>query len=134
MHNTKGIIEPILLNGAPVTGGWQMYRLPFDQAPDPGRYRAGSSPAGQPTIYSGTFEVQQPGDVFLDMRGWGKGIVFVNGHNLGRYWRIGPQQTLYLPGCWLRPGRNEVLVLEQLNDTPQTSLKSTSQPILDELK
>jgi beta-galactosidase len=67
------------------------------------------------------------------MRSWGKGIVFVNGHNLGRYWRIGPQQTLYLPGCWLRQGHNEVLVLEQLNDTPQTSLKSTDKPLLDEL-
>lgn len=134
VHNTKGIIEPVLLDGVPVTGSWEMYRLPFDQALALGRYRAGDSPAGQPMLYTGTFAVQQPADVFLDMHGWGKGLVFVNGHNLGRYWRIGPQQTLYLPGCWLRPGQNEVLVLEQLNDAPQKTLKTTDKPVLDEVR
>uniref|UniRef100_A0A8D0L9N0 Beta-galactosidase n=1 Tax=Sphenodon punctatus TaxID=8508 RepID=A0A8D0L9N0_SPHPU len=44
----------------------------------------------------------------LLLQGWEKGVVFVNGQNLGRYWKIGPQETLYLPGTWLRPGDNEV--------------------------
>jgi beta-galactosidase len=47
------------------------------------------------------------------MRSWGKGIVFVNGHHLGRYWSVGPQQTLYLPGCWLNAGENEIVIFEQ---------------------
>ena len=51
---------------------------------------------------AGTFTVSKIGDTFLDMRGWAKGIVFVNGINLGRYWQVGPQQTLYLPGAWLQ--------------------------------
>jgi beta-galactosidase len=53
-------------------------------------------------------------DTFLDMRGWGKGVVLVNGRNVGRYWRIGPQQTLYLPASWMKRGRNEVIVVDLL--------------------
>ncbi|MEJ7662049.1 MAG: hypothetical protein WKG07_21990 [Hymenobacter sp.] len=53
-------------------------------------------------------------DSYLDMRQWGKGVVWINGHNLGRYWGIGPQQTIYVPAEWLRKGQNEVTVLELL--------------------
>jgi len=79
----------------------------MDQAPEITSAKS-EVKAGHPAIYSGTFQVEQPGDVFLDMHGWGKGIVFVNGYNLGRYWKVGPQQTLYLPGCWLLRGNNKV--------------------------
>ena len=65
------------------------------------------------------------GDTFLDMSKWGKGIVFVNGHNLGRYWNIGPQQTLYLPGCWLKKGKNTIAVFEQINDVKQKRIAIT---------
>lgn len=47
----------------------------------------------------------------LCLKGWEKGVVFVNGYNLGRYWNIGPQETLYLPGVWLNEGINQVGVL-----------------------
>ena len=56
--------------------------------------------------------LKKTGDTFLDMETWGKGQVYVNGHALGRFWHIGPQQTLYVPGCWLKKGRNEVIVLD----------------------
>jgi beta-galactosidase len=72
------------------------------------------------------------GDAFLDMRGWGKGIVFVNGHNLGRYWYIGPQQTLYLPGVWLKKGVNEIVVFEQIKDDVG-ALAGIKEPILNQL-
>lgn len=62
--------------------------------------------------YRGFFTLKKTGDTFLNMETWGKGQVYVNGHPLGRYWSIGPQQTLYLPGCWLKKGRNEVIVLD----------------------
>ena len=65
-----------------------------------------------PTVYRGTFRLDSIGDTWLDLRGWGKGVVWVNGHNLGRFWDIGPQRTLYLPGPWLRRGANEVIVLD----------------------
>jgi beta-galactosidase len=77
--------------------------------------------------------LSQLGDAFLDMRGWGKGIVFVNGHNLGRYWQIGPQQTLYLPDVWLKKGRNEIEVFELLKDDVH-SVAGISSPILDQLE
>jgi hypothetical protein len=64
-----------------------------------------------PGFFKGIFEIQsQPQDTYLLMKGWGKGVVFVNGHILGRYWKIGPQQTLYLPAPWLTAGENIVSI------------------------
>ena len=60
----------------------------------------------------GSFTVEKPGDTFLDMSTWGKGMVWVNDRAVGRFWEIGPQQTLFLPGCWLKAGENEVVVLD----------------------
>ncbi|TMS07397.1 Beta-galactosidase-1-like protein 2 [Larimichthys crocea] len=54
-----------------------------------------------------------PKDTFIKLPGWGKGVVFINGKNLGRYWSIGPQQTLYVPGPWLHRGDNQVIVFEE---------------------
>ena len=62
-----------------------------------------------PALYKGTFDINgKPQDTFLHMKDWTKGVVFINGHNLGRYWKIGPQETMYLPSPWLREGTNEV--------------------------
>ncbi len=63
-------------------------------------------PAG-PAFWRATFTVEKPGDTFLDLRSWGKGVVWVNGHCLGRFWNIGPTQTAYVPGRWLKTGANE---------------------------
>ena len=62
--------------------------------------------------YRGYFTLKKVGDTFLNFETWGKGQVYVNGHAMGRFWSIGPQQTLYVPGCWLKKGRNEVIVLD----------------------
>jgi beta-galactosidase len=121
--NTKGIISPVLINDFEITGNWKMYQFPFDRVPDIST-SANKYKPGLPTIYYGAFETQQIGDVFLDLQTWGKGIVFVNGHHLGRYWKVGPQQTLYLPGCWLKKGKNEVIIFEQQNDVQQSVLKT----------
>jgi beta-galactosidase len=67
------------------------------------------------------------------MSGWGKGIVFVNGINLGRYWKVGPQQTLYLPGCFLKKGKNQIIVFEQQNDSRKLELSGVREPVLDKL-
>jgi beta-galactosidase len=77
--------------------------------------------------------LSQVADTYLDMRKWGKGVVWVNGHNLGRYWSIGPQQTIYLPAEWLKKGDNEVVVLE-LEKTGQEELGGLGKPILDVLQ
>lgn len=130
--NRKGIIQPITINGHKITGDWQTYGVPMDVMPVMPKMR---SPyvKGQPTLYFGTFELDKVGDTFLDMEKWGKGIVFVNGVNLGRYWKIGPQQTLYLPGCFLHKGQNTVVVFEQLNDEKKTELVGVETPVLDKL-
>ncbi|XP_063349149.1 beta-galactosidase-1-like protein 2 [Pelmatolapia mariae] len=54
-----------------------------------------------------------PQDTFIKLPGWSKGVVFINGKNLGRYWSTGPQQTLYVPGPWLHRGDNQVIVFEE---------------------
>ena len=69
-------------------------------------------PAGVPAFYRGTLQVDQPADTFLDMEGWTKGVVFLNGFNLGRYWSKGPQRRLYVPGPLLRQGENELVIFE----------------------
>jgi len=129
MDNRKGITESVLL-GDQELKGWEMYQLPFDQVRSLNFKPTATSPA--PAVHRGTFELSDLGDTFLDLRGWGKGIVFVNGHNLGRYWHIGPQQTLYLPGVWLKQGRNEIVVFEQLKDEVH-SLAGIKAPVLGEL-
>ena len=134
VNNTKGIISQVLINDMPVTGGWNMYKLPFEKSPVVNAANAGRAKEGRAAIYSGTFTVTKPGDTFLDMHTWGKGIVFVNGINLGRYWQVGPQQTLYLPGCWLKTGVNNIVVFEQLNDHIQPVIPTVAKPVLTELR
>jgi len=97
-----------------------------------GEAPAGASRKAAPHFLVGSFQVDRIGDTFLDMRGWGKGAVWVNGHALGRYWSIGPQQTLYLPGPWLRRGRNRIVVFEELISCPPT-IRGIAEPILDRL-
>ncbi len=142
IRNNKGIISPVTIAGQPITGLWTTYQLPMSKQPAAGVDGIGKSVAiakaeslkGSPVIYEGTFNLNETGDTFLDMTDWGKGIVFVNGHNLGRYWQVGPQQTLYLPGAWLNKGENKIVVFEQLNDTPQTTLHTLKTPILKTLR
>ncbi|AOW08575.1 glycoside hydrolase family 35 protein [Flavobacterium gilvum] len=131
--STKGIISPVIINGETITGDWNMYAFPMDKMPNLATAKSNAK-AGQPAIYQGTFNVSKKGDTFLDMRDWGKGIVFVNGINLGRYWSVGPQQTLYLPGCWLKEGANEIVIFEQKNDKIQTNVSAIETPILDDLR
>uniref|UniRef100_A0A3Q3KHW7 Beta-galactosidase n=1 Tax=Mastacembelus armatus TaxID=205130 RepID=A0A3Q3KHW7_9TELE len=67
-----------------------------------------------PGFFQARFYVNSyPKDTFIKLPGWTKGVVFINGKNLGRYWSIGPQQTLYVPGPWLRRGDNQVIVFEE---------------------
>ncbi len=81
-------------------------------------------------VYRGTFTVGRPSDTFLDFSSWGKGLVYVNGHALGRIWEIGPQQTLYMPGCWLRKGENEIMVFDVVGPRDARS-QGLREPILD---
>ncbi len=104
----KGILGEVALAGTPLTG-WQHFTLPME---DLNRLRFSRRTVASPVFRRGVFRVERPGDTFLDLRGWGKGQVWLNGRNLGRHWCIGPQQTMYCPGVWLKRGANELVVLE----------------------
>jgi beta-galactosidase len=144
IHNTKGIISPVKINDMIIEGDWQMSRIPMDKAPDFNKipdssiYNNADSSAkslkDSPVLYRGVFNLSEVGDTFLDMENWGKGIVFINGKNIGRYWHVGPQQTLYIPGVWLNKGENEIIIFEQLNDKVQTEVRTTKIPVLTKLK
>ena len=132
-QNRKGILGSITIDGNDITGDWKMYKIPFDNVPNLASKKEGYG-KGLPVIYSGQFNVDKVGDTFLDMREWGKGIVFVNGINLGRYWKVGPQHTLYLPGCFLKKGNNDIVIFEQQNDSRKIELQGITEPILRELR
>ncbi len=84
-------------------------------------------------VYEGTFNVSKPGDTFLNFETWGKGLVYVNGHPLGRIWEIGPQQTLYLPGAWLKKGENKIMVFDIVGPREVKSFGQKN-PELDKLQ
>ena len=137
VSDRKGIIEPVTIESAGDTTeitGWSMYRLPFGSVPRLTTMRGKTSAsAGIPTLYRGTFTATRTGDTFLDMREWNKGIIFVNGINLGRYWNVGPQQTFYLPGAWLHKGRNSIVVFELNGHDGAPEITGLTQPILTQL-
>ena len=86
-----------------------------------------------PGYYRGTFTLKKPGDTFINMEAFGKGMVYINGHAIGRFWSIGPQQTLYVPGCWLKKGTNEVIVLDIVGPSAAPTAFCQSSPELDKL-
>jgi len=86
--------------------------------------------ASPPTFRRAHFTLTQTGDTFLDVHTLGKGALWINGHPIGRFWNIGPQQTLYVPAPWLRKGTNEIVVFDLL-PPPTSQLTGLSQPILN---
>ena len=130
--STKGIISPVIINGQNITGNWDMFKLPMENAPDLKGLK-NKAERERPTLYQGSFNLTKTGDTFLDMEKWGKGIVFINGINIGRYWNAGPQQTLYIPGCWLKAGKNDIVIFEQKNDVIHKSINTVASPVLDKM-
>ncbi|MFD2331680.1 glycoside hydrolase family 35 protein [Cohnella sp. GCM10020058] len=110
LSDRKGITEGVRF-GNQYIYGWTVHTLPL-------RDLSGLAYGGEvrkqesPSFYRGAFEVEEPADTFLELKGWSKGVAYVNGFNLGRYWHIGPQQTLYVPAPLLRKGKNELVLFE----------------------
>lgn len=130
-NERQGMNGPVTLAGQPLSG-WQVFPLPmvdFSKL-DFTRVEPGGNSVG-PAFYQGRFDLETRGDTFLDTTGWGKGAVWINGHALGRFWNVGPQQTLYVPAPWLRKGRNEVVVFTL--EAHRLRLRGLREPILNEL-
>ena len=136
IHDRKGITEKVELlkeGSTEELKSWQVYSFPVDYPfVKDKKYAAGKKVDG-PAYYRATFNLEEAGDVFLDMQTWGKGMVWVNGKAMGRFWEIGPQQTLFMPGCWLKKGENEIIVLDLLGPEKAT-ITGLNKPILDMLR
>ncbi|TWI67747.1 beta-galactosidase [Pseudoduganella lurida] len=141
IHDRKGLHGPVTLREkgkeAVAVENWEIRAIDFDAdavLPPLSWQKAptGKPPAGA-AFWRGSFDASLAADTFLDMSSWGQGIVWVNGHCLGRYWSIGPTQTMYLPGPWLRTGRNDVVVLD-LTGPQRNRLAGLSKPVLDQLR
>jgi len=123
----KGLIDGASLDGKDLSD-WQIYSLSYNNVDN---FKASDAPHTGPTFYRGTFTVEKPGGTFLDMRNWSMGAVWVNGHNLGRFWDHGGLRSLFLPRQWLKSGRNEIIVLE-LHDAPKVAEVSGGTKIIEE--
>lgn len=107
----------VLLNGQRLSDDWQIYCLPLAAVESLENASLEAAPVG-PTFYQAAFHVASPASTFLDMRRWGMGVVWVNGHNLGRYWDRGGLRSLFVSSHFLKPGDNQITILE-LHDPPQ---------------
>ena len=138
MHQgMKGIVGDVTLGGE-LLRGWKMAAISYDQAADTPSYSSardlrtlGATPAG--SVHRFTVKLEAGKDTFLDMSGFRRGLARLNGRWLGRYWSIGPTQTMYVPGCWIRGGANELVVIDTVGSTigPQAELTWRDEPILD---
>ncbi|XP_067000627.2 beta-galactosidase-1-like protein 2 isoform X2 [Anabrus simplex] len=121
-HQRKGILSgPVLLDGNELKN-WQIVPLQFKKSwlNSLDEWQNVSDETIQsPTLFRAQVQVDEPHDTFIDMTGWGKGVVFVNGFTLGRYFHLGPASTLYLPGPLLHQGLNDILVFELYYAGPQ---------------
>ena len=120
LKDPKGITEGVRI-GNQFLFNWDIYTIPLKDIENI-KYGNGNKEE-YPTFYRGSFEVKEVGDTYLDFEGWEKGVVFINGFNLGRYWKAGPQKRLYLPAPLLKEGTNEIVVFELHKDNKKMSLK-----------
>jgi len=125
MIDRKGITDRVALNGMTLMN-WDVYNLPFDT-----RYIKELKPAvidtkRRGTFFKGIFMPDNQADTYIDVTNYQKGLVWVNGHNLGRFWDIGPQKRLYCPASWLKKDKNEIVIFDLLqNEARPLSGKST---------
>lgn len=158
LRDPKGITEGVLIDNQ-FQSNWTIYPLPMEpevlgrvnydggggqsgekadvsgavnEAADTLTEEPALPPDGRPAFYQGYFEAEVTEDSFLRFDGWHKGIAWINGFNLGRYWNAGPQRALYIPGPLLRMGRNEIVLLELHGPAGDRAVILTDVPDLGE--
>ncbi|WP_329599476.1 beta-galactosidase [Streptomyces pseudovenezuelae] len=124
----KGLLGPVSFQGTALRG-WECRPVPLDDLTAVPFGPSEATTDAVPAFHRGTFEVDSPADTFLSLPGWTKGQAWVNGFHLGRYWNRGPQHTLYVPAPVLRPGTNDLVLLE-LHATTGTRAQFTDTPDL----
>lgn len=137
IRDAKGITEGVRIDNQ-FQFDWTVRPLPLQPEVLAGlKYDAGDAATvseerreEQPAFYRGSFEADTLGDTFLRFDGWHKGIAWVNGFNLGRYWSAGPQRSLYIPGPLLRQGQNEIILFELHSASANCEIELTDIPDL----
>ena len=139
IHDPKGITKSVELltndGSHEVTYNlkdWQVRLFPVLAKGEGLKYASANAGVDEPAYYRSSFMLKKVGDTYLDMSTWGKGLVWINGHCLGRFWSVGPQQTLYVPGCWLRKGRNDIVVMD-IKKPRKATVKGLDKPNVSEL-
>ena len=151
---SKGITKSVTVADQAITD-WQIYPLPMitlprlftaiKDAPNPSAHAPSTVTSGRnlvpsyvstmesptPTFYRAHFTLTTTGDTFLNVRKLGKGSLWINGHPIGRFWNIGPQDTLFVPGPWLRTGSNEIVVFDLAPSNNTLTVSGLATPILD---
>jgi len=128
LHERKGITRHVRF-GLQLHFGWTHYALPLNNL-NRLIFLPEARPVAGPVFYRGNLNIGKPADTFVHLPGWTKGAVWINGFNLGRYWKIGPQQALYLPAPLLRTGANELTVLELEQPAPSLTVELKETPDL----
>lgn len=126
MMRKKGLPGRVLLGGK-IHFSWDVYPLPMT---DLSGISFGGDEAEAPAFYEGTFTVEEPADTFLRTDSFKKGFVVLNGFNLGRYWEVGPQKTLYVPGPLLKKGENTLLLFESDGRKGEAEVEFVNRPEL----
>ena len=114
----KGITDKVTLNGITLMN-WKVYNLPMDEKFIYNLRSSSKNPGKRGIFFRSTFYFIDSGDTYFDMTGYKKCMVWINGHNLGRYWDIGPQKRLFCPASWLRQGANEIMIFDLLQTEPK---------------
>lgn len=115
LKDSKGITEGVRLDRQ-FLFNWEIYTIPLDDISNLDFGDCVKDVENHPRFFKGTFNVSEIGDTFLDFTGWEKGVVYINGFNLGRYWSEGPQKRLYVPSPLLKEGENEIVIFELHNN------------------
>ncbi|MBK6936867.1 MAG: beta-galactosidase [Chitinophagaceae bacterium] len=114
MIDRKGITDRVTLNGMTLMN-WETFLLPMDE-----KFIASlkllkesmNNDSKHCRFFKGEFMLEEMGDTYFDMNRYTRGVLYVNGHNLGRFWNIGPQQRLYCPASFFKKGKNEVIIFD----------------------
>ena len=119
MIDRKGITDRVILNGMTLMN-WNIHGFPMDEHFIAGLKESSDSSTKPGVFFRGKVTLNETADTFIDMTNFAKGFVWVNGHNLGRYWEIGPQTRLFCPASFLKKGVNEITVFDLHKTTPGT--------------
>ena len=115
----KGITDRVTLNGMTLMN-WEVFNLPMAENYITSLKNDSSGNQKQGKFFKGNFNLSETGDTYFDFTKYRKGIIWINGHNLGRYWNIGPQNRLFCPASWLNKGKNEIILFDLHQLIPET--------------